>query len=85
MSPPIFSAGDDPVFIRRNKDPYGWMGNMSPFPIQYQGQPYRTTEALFQCMRLADEGAEDIRVAIRMQRSPMAAKMLAKKHNKQQI
>lgn len=57
--------------------PYGWLGNMSPFPIEYNGKEWRTTEALFQSLRFNDES---IRELIRDQKSPMAAKMIAKKH-----
>lgn len=56
--------------------PYGWMGNMAPFPITYQKVPYRTTEALFQCLRFPNE--PKIQRAIRDEKSPMGAKMRAK-------
>ena len=55
--------------------PYGWLGNMAPFPINYQDEHWNTSEALFQAMRFEDE---EIRQIIRAQRSPMAAKMKAK-------
>lgn len=55
--------------------PYGWLGNMSPHPVNYKGDMYRTTEALFQSLRFSDE---KIREAIRAERSPMSAKMVAK-------
>jgi len=57
--------------------PYGWMGNMSPFPIIYDGKRWLTTEALFQAMRFSNE---EIKELIRVQKSPMAAKMKAKKN-----
>ena len=60
------------------KLPYGWMGNMSPFPIIYDGKKWLTTEALFQAMRFSNE---EIKELIRAQKSPMAAKMKAKKNN----
>jgi hypothetical protein len=56
---------------------HGWMGNMSPYPIEYDGKIWRTCEALFQALRFDDE---EIREIIREQKSPMAAKMKAKKH-----
>lgn len=56
--------------------PYGWLGNMSPHPIKYDGKTWRTAEALFQALRFADE--QD-REAIRSQTSPMAAKLVAKR------
>ena len=57
--------------------PYGWLGNMSPFPIEYEGVVWRTTEALFQALRFSDP---TIKEEIRLQKSPMAAKMIAKKN-----
>ena len=35
--------------------PFGWLGNMSPFPILYEGKEWKTTEALFQALRFDDE------------------------------
>lgn len=60
--------------------PYGWLGNMSPFPIEYDGKTWRTTEALFQALRFDDA---EIKELIREQKSPMAAKMMAKKYKSQ--
>ena len=57
--------------------PYGWMGNMSPFRIDYIGQKWLTSEALFQAMRFDDLNIQDL---IRKEKSPMSAKMKAKKH-----
>jgi ribA/ribD-fused uncharacterized protein len=57
--------------------PYGWLGNMSPHPVTHDGKTYRTAEALFQALRFDDEA---IREAVRNEKSPMAAKMRAKKH-----
>lgn len=58
--------------------PYGWLGNMAPYPVTYGGQAWRTTEALFQALRFASD--DPVRDLIREQKSPMAAKMTAKKH-----
>ncbi len=66
------------IAFTKVKFPFGWLGNMSPYPIEYEGKKYRTTEALFQCLRF--EGYPEIRDEIREQKSPMAAKMVAKKH-----
>lgn len=62
--------------------PYGWMGNMYAAPISYNGQLYRTSEALFQALRFEDP---QIREEIRAQASPMAAKMKAKSYNENMI
>ena len=55
--------------------PYGWLGNMSPYPVEWNGKTWRTTEALFQALRFNDE---EIIEKIREQKSPMAAKMVTK-------
>jgi ribA/ribD-fused uncharacterized protein len=57
--------------------PYGWLGNMAPYPVPHAGKTWRTAEALFQALRFEDES---IREAIRREKSPMAAKFVAKKH-----
>lgn len=56
--------------------PYGWLSNMSPHPIVYNETKYLTAEALFQSLRF--EGFPDIQKEIEDQKSPMAAKMVAK-------
>jgi hypothetical protein len=55
--------------------PYGWMGNMSPYPINYGGKVWKTTEALFQSLRFEDE---EIKEAIRGEASPMGCKFKVK-------
>ena len=60
--------------------PYGWLGNMSPHPVQFEGQEWRTAEALFQALRFQDP---EIKEEIRSQKSPMAAKFVAKKYKSQ--
>ena len=57
--------------------PFGWLGNMAPYPVTYGGKTWRTTEALFQALRFDDESIQE---AIRQKTSPMAAKFVAKKH-----
>lgn len=58
--------------------PYGWLGNMAPFPVVYAGKRYSTSEALFQCLRY--EGLPEVQEKIRACLSPMGAKMQAKKY-----
>lgn len=58
--------------------PYGWLGNMSPFPVQHEGVWWKTTEHLFQALRFPSGSL--IRHGIRDQPSPMGAKMRAKRH-----
>lgn len=55
--------------------PYGWLGNMYASPIRYEGKIWLTSEALFQALRFEDE---EIREVIRLEKSPMGAKMKAK-------
>ena len=65
------------IAFRKVKEPYGWLGNMSPSPITYEGKIYRTAEALFQALRFE---SDEYREKIRSCTSPMTAKMSAKKH-----
>ncbi len=62
--------------------PFGWLGNMSPYPVTYLEKKWPTTEALFQAMRFEDE---NIREEIRRQKSPMTAKMKAKRFANQMV
>ncbi|MBM3185779.1 MAG: NADAR family protein [Bacteroidota bacterium] len=64
-----------PIWFKKVKEPYGWMGNMAPYPITYSGVVWRTSEALFQSLRYADP---TIIEQIRQERSPMGAKFVAK-------
>lgn len=66
---------NDTIKIRKVNEPYGWLGNMSPYPVVHQGVTYRTTEALFQALRFNDPLIKD---EIINQKSPMGAKMKAK-------
>jgi N-glycosidase YbiA len=65
------------ILIRKVADDYGWLGNMSPYPLERERKVFRTAEALFQCLRFQDEFCIE---EIRDQKSPMAAKMIAKRH-----
>jgi ribA/ribD-fused uncharacterized protein len=58
--------------------PYGWFGNMSRHPVTYENEMWGTSEHLFQALRFPK--GSPIREEIRNAKSPMAAKMLAKKH-----
>jgi predicted NAD-dependent protein-ADP-ribosyltransferase YbiA (DUF1768 family) len=63
------------ITFTKVKLPFGWMGNMSPYPINYMDKTWRTTEALFQALRFNDE---EIQEAIRNEPSPMGCKMKMK-------
>ena len=67
----------DTIAFTKVAAPNGWLGNMSPHRVRYGNKDWRTTEALFQALRFADEGVQE---AIRDQKSPMTAKMIAKKN-----
>lgn len=66
------------ISFTKVKLPFGWLGNMSPFPVLFGGVSWPTTEHLFQALRFSPEAK--IREEIRSTKSPMAAKLLAKKH-----
>lgn len=61
------------ITFKKVKDAYGWMSNMSPHAID----GYPTAEHLFQCLRFGDNAIRDEIIACK---SPMGAKMIAKKH-----
>jgi ribA/ribD-fused uncharacterized protein len=67
-----------PITFKGSRKPWGWLGNMSPFPIEFNGKTWRTTEALFQAMRFPEDSP--IRELIRDEKSPMTAKNVAKSH-----
>ena len=70
------------IWINKVAEKYGWMGNMAPYPITVEGKIWRTSEALFQGMRFDDEVIKEI---IRQEKSPMGAKMKAKKYSGQMV
>ena len=70
------------ILIKKVKDPYGWLGNMSPYEVEYKGNKYRTAEALFQSLRFNDQ---EIINSIKEKKSPMAVKMFVKKHKDKMI
>lgn len=62
------------IVIRKVREPYGWLGNMSPYPVGL----WRTAEHLFQALRFAD--SSEIRKQIMEATSPMVAKKIAREH-----
>ena len=70
------------VWFKKVAEEYGWMGNMAPYPIKFDGKVWRTSEALFQSMRFDDDSVKEI---IRGEKSPMGAKMKAKKNRDQMV
>lgn len=77
MSEDNETYGITEIAFTKTKLPYGWMGNMSAYPVtDSEGKQWRTTEALFQAMRFAED--DPIREDIRFEKSPMGAKLKAK-------
>ena len=74
-------ATETDIAFRKVSEPYGWLGNMSKHPVIYNGKEYRTSEALFQWLRL--EGYPEFQKVIFEQKSPMGVKMKAKSFKKQ--
>ncbi len=66
------------IIIRKVKDQNGWLSCMSPHPVTQDGTTYKTCEALFQSLRF--KGYTEIQKEIQEQKSPMAAKMIARKN-----
>lgn len=60
--------------------PFGWLGNMAPYPVKHEGKSYKTTEALFQALRFKD--FPEVQELIMAEKSPMGCKMVAKSHFK---
>jgi len=69
---------DKLITFKRVKEAYGWLSNMSPHPVD----AYRTAEAYFQASRFSDAQIRDL---IRAEKSPMGAKMVAKKYIDQMV
>jgi predicted NAD-dependent protein-ADP-ribosyltransferase YbiA (DUF1768 family)/CYTH domain-containing protein len=64
------------IRFTKSKLPYGWMGNMSRFPITYLGKIYGSTEHLFQAMRFGLDS--DIAEMIRQEPNSFKSKLIAK-------
>jgi len=83
MSEFIVRPDETVVAFRKVSEPWGWLGNMSPHPVEFGGKIWRTAEALFQAERFTTDNP--VREAIRSAQSPMAAKMIAKKHRLERV
>ena len=66
------------IIVSKVKEDNGWLSCMSAYQLIYNGKEYRTAEALFQCMRFHQY--PDVQEVIRGQKSPMGAKMKARKN-----
>lgn len=72
--------GSNFIAFTKVRLPWGWLGNMAPYPVVYQDIRWPTTEHLFQALRFSATDDDGIRDAICAQKSPMSAKMFAKQH-----
>ena len=70
------------IWFKKVAEEYGWMGNMAPYPINFNGKIWLTSEALFQSMRYNIDSIKEI---IRVEKSPMGAKMKSKKFRDQMV
>ena len=66
------------ILVRLVNDIYGWISMMSAYQAYYKGTTFRTYEELFQWLRFV--AFPDIQWEIVEQKSPMGAKMKARKH-----
>lgn len=71
------------IGFTKSSSPYGWLGNMSRFPVIWDDKTYGTTEHLFQAMRfgLTSKWAE----LIRQEDNPYKAKQIAKANREHMI
>ena len=65
------------ITITTVKEESGWLSCMSAYPVIYEGEQYRTCEALFQALRF--KGHPKIQKEIQLCPSPMGAKMIARR------
>lgn len=72
----------EPITFTKVNLPFGWLSNMSRYPITFEGKTWLTAEALFQAMRYKHK---NIRNAIMQAKSPMAAKMISKSYSDKRI
>lgn len=81
VEPRTYSRRDSVVF-RKTKEPFGGLSNLaSGFPLQVNGIPIPTAEALYQACRFPH--MPEIQQLIIEQSSPMTAKMKSKHHRKE--
>jgi len=73
-----------PIYIRKVNCPHsGWLSNMSPHKVVVDEVFWRTAEAYFQSLRFAPDDA--VRETIRIQKSPIAAKKVAKENGSRMV
>lgn len=75
-------ASKDDIVFTKVAGSYGWLSNMSAYPVEFNGKKWLINEALFQAMRFDDDEVIEL---IRNEKSPMSAKMKAKKYRAKRI
>lgn len=75
--------GSSPYLIRKVKEPFGILGNMSPHDVQWMGIIFSRAEMLFQAMRFA-VGSKPWKLLV-FEKNPIKAKMIAKAHKDEMI
>ena len=76
----VYDRESSVVFLK-TKERFGGLSNMaSGFPLEVNGEPIRTSEALYQACRFPH--MSDVQEAIIAERSPMTAKMRSKPFRK---
>lgn len=65
-----------PITFTKVKLTHGWLGNMAPFGMLHDDKLWFSAEALFQALRFNNNS---IKEEIRAAKSPMTAKMIAKR------
>jgi hypothetical protein len=71
------------IRFTKSKAPYGWMGNMSRFPVTWNGKTYGSTEHLFQAMRFGLD--TELAELVRTEDNPYQAKQVAKANREHMI
>ena len=79
LPPELFYRRDECVIFRKTREPFGAFSNMADgYPLLVNGHVIRYAEGLYQACRFP--GAPELQAQILAQASPMAAKMIARKH-----
>lgn len=72
---------DNIISFTKVKGEYGWLGNFAPYPIEFNNKVWKTSEHLFQALRLMDH--TEPYVNIYRESNPFKAKLIAKKFIKE--
>ena len=73
----------DVITFTKVKLPYGWLSNMSPHRVLYDGVEWKTAEHAFQANRFSPE--HSVRQMLLNEKSPMTAKMVVKRYRSEML